>query len=203
MKYSTVLDSLQNLTNTTPSVGDLSKITGLTEKNLYARRSYDREFSEEEIKLIENYYKVSLLKQSGDTLQIDYYSDVCGSCGNGVFEFSTKKTQMAVPKNAFFTRFSSTKNYFVINAYGDSMQPMIFDKDKLIIEQWNGEQILDNRPYLFCYHDEIFIKKLVKNVDQLIIISENQLYDTRKLTGEQLNEVNIIGRIVGIIRDVG
>ena len=82
------------------------------------------------------------------------------------------------------------------------MQPLIFDKDKLIIEHWNGEQIIDNRPYIFCYKDEIFIKRLAKNVDQLLIISENKDYDIRKLSGNQLKDVNIIGQIVGLMRDL-
>ena len=153
---------------------------------------------------MEDYFKIDFtnVNQNNDNFNIDYYPDVCGSCGNGVFQFSMKKESIAVPKSAFFTRFSPVKNYFVVNAYGDSMTPLIFNNDKLIVQQWEGEQIIDNRPYLFCYKDEIFIKKLVKNVDQLMIISENQMYDTRKLTGDQLNEVNIIGQVVGLVRDL-
>lgn len=206
MRYSTLLDSLQNLTNTTPSVGDLSKITGLTEKNIYARRSYDREFSEEEIKKIENHYNIKLISQinivNKNSVVLDYYPDVCGSCGNGVFEFSTFKEQMIVPQSAFCSRFSPTKQYFVINAYGNSMSPTIMDKDKLIVEHWEGEQIIDNKPYIFCRNDEIFIKRLVKNVDQLLIIPDNKDYDTIKLTGNRMNEVDIIGQIVGLMRDL-
>ena len=140
--------------------------------------------------------------KSSDSVTLDYYPDVFGSCGNGVFELSPEKTQIIVPKNAFFEKFSPNKTYSVINATGNSMQPLIFDKDKLIIEHWNGEQIIDNRPYIFCYKDEIFIKRLAKNVDQLMIISENKDYDIRKLSGNQLKDVNIIGQIVGLMRDL-
>lgn len=82
------------------------------------------------------------------------------------------------------------------------MEPLILDKDKLIVEHWNGEQIIDNRPYIFCYKDEIFIKRLVKNINQLVIIPENKTYDTIKLSGEELNNVNIIGQVVGLMRDL-
>lgn len=140
--------------------------------------------------------------EDNDYIVLDYYPEVCGSCGNGAFEFSVRKELISVPKSSFFQRLSNVKNYFVINAIGNSMEPLIYDGDKLIIEQYEGEQILDNRPYLFCRNDEIFIKRLAKNVDQLMIISENKMFDVRKLEGEQLNEVNIIGQVVGLMRDM-
>ena len=82
------------------------------------------------------------------------------------------------------------------------MEPFICDKDKLIIETWQGEQIVDNKAYLFAYKDELFIKRLAKNVDQLMIIPENKDYDIRKLEGEQLKDVNIIGQVVGLMRSM-
>lgn len=133
---------------------------------------------------------------------LDYFPDVFGSCGSGVFQFSTKKEQIAIPKNSLFKNFTPEKQYFVINAYGNSMEPFICDKDKLVIESWNGEQIIDNKPYLFAYKDEIFIKRLAKNVNQLIIIPDNKDYDIIKLKDKELEEVNIIGQIVGLMREL-
>lgn len=137
-----------------------------------------------------------------NSIILDYYPDMFGSCGNGIFALSPVKEQLIVPKNAFFTHFSPVKKYSVINAYGNSMQPFICDRDKLIVEHYEGEQIIDNRPYIFCYKDEIFIKKLVKNVNQLIIIPENKDYDIIKLKGKDLEDVNIIGQIVGLMRNL-
>ena len=199
MRYSVLLDRLQNLINYKPSQAEIGKILDLRQTAISGRANRDSNFSDDEIKKIEQYYHIVI---EDDNLTIDYYPDVFGSCGNGVFELSPEKTQIIVPKNAFFEKFSPNKTYSVINAMGNSMQPLIFDKDKLIIEHWNGEQIIDNKPYIFCYKDEIFIKRLAKNVDQLMIISENKDYDTRKLSGEQLKDVNIIGLIVGLMRDL-
>lgn len=199
MRYSVLLDRLQNLINYKPSQSEIGKILDLRQTAISGRANRDSNFSDDEIKKIEQYYHIVI---EDDNLTIDYYPDVFGSCGNGVFELSPEKTQIIVPKNAFFEKFSPNKQYSVINAVGNSMQPLIFDRDKLIVEHWNGEQIIDNKPYIFCYKDEIFIKRLAKNVDQLMIISENKDYDTRKLEGEQLKDVNIIGQIVGLMRDL-
>lgn len=205
MRYSVLIDNLQNLTNSKVDISEIAKVIGKPARTLYTRGQRDTEFKQSEINQIEEFYKVNLSKSdtsNNNSVTIDYYPDIFGSCGNGVFELSPEKTQIIVPKNAFFEKFSPNKQYSVINAHGNSMQPLIFDRDKLIVEHWNGEQIIDNKPYIFCYKDEIFIKRLAKNVDQLMIISENKDYDTRKLEGEQLKDVNIIGQIVGLMRDL-
>lgn len=158
--------------------------------------------SKEIYKKIINDYGDLLTEKKDTNILIDYYPDVFASCGNGLVHYSPNKIQLEIPKRAFFTRFSSIKTYSMFNAYGDSMEPLIKDKDKIIVEHWNGEQIIDNRPYYFCYKNEIFIKKLVKNINQLLIISENKDYDTIKLQKEEMNDIHIIGQIVGLVRDL-
>ena len=206
MRYNALVDTLQNLINYKPSQKELGEALGLAQTSMSGRANRNSNFTDEEIAQIEKAYNVVIdsykPKTNNQNVTLDYYPDVFGSCGNGVFELSQEKEQIIVPKKAFFEKFSPNKTYSVINAYGNSMQPLIFDKDKLIVEHWNGEQIIDNCPYIFCYKDEIFIKRLAKNVDQLMIISENKDYDIRKLTGNQLNDVNIIGQIVGLMRDL-
>ena len=199
MKYSDLQPTLQNLTNENISIAKIADILGESRQTMHKRVSGAKgDVPADEIKLLEDAFGVSLI----ENIKIDYYPDVCGSCGNGVFQFSTKKEQLVIPKTAFFTRFSPVKEYFVINAYGNSMEPFICDKDKLIVEHYEGEQIIDNRPYVFCYQDEIFIKRLAKNVNQLVIIPENKDYDVIKLTGSELKDVDIIGQIVGLMRDL-
>ena len=197
------LIEISNRLNKKITYMDMARVLGYTKQ--YISIIKNEELTEAQKNKLEEYYKIDLSKSlpvSDDSVILDYFPEVCGSCGNGVFEFSTEKAQLSVPKDSFFTCFSPAKHYFVINAYGNSMEPLIYNRDKLIIEQYDGEQIVDNQPYLFCYRDEIFIKRLVKNVDQLVIIPENKMYDIRKLSEEQLNEVNILGQVVGLMRDL-
>lgn len=205
MRNSEVFSRLQNLINYIPTQREVVEKTGINQSTLSAKKIRDSKWTAEEIDKLNKAFGIDIYNkkaQLDDTIIIDYYPDIFGSCGNGVFALSPIKELVAVPRNAFFTRFSPAKQYSVINAYGDSMQPFIFDKDKLIVEHWEGGQIIDNRPYVFCYKDEIFIKRLVKNINQLIIIPENKLYDTIKLQGDELKEINIIGQIVGLMRDL-
>jgi len=197
------LIEIQNQTHTKVTYQELANVLGYTRQ--YVSLIKNDKITPKQQQKIEEHYKIDLTlssNQKENTITLDYYPDVFGSCGNGVFEFSMKKELLTVPKNAFFQKLSNVKKYFVINAYGNSMEPFIFDKDKLIVEHWEGEQIIDNRPYVFCYKDEIFIKRLAKNVNQLVIMPDNKDYDTIKLTESELKEVDIIGQIVGLMRDL-
>lgn len=219
MKYSEVLARLQNLTGLIPSQSQLCDITGVKQSAMSNRAKENSAFKQSDIQKLNDFYGINLYTNTlennhknikndvciipqSDKVLIDYYPEVCGSCGNGVFQFSTRKEQITIPRNAFWGHLSKSKEYFVINAYGNSMEPFICDKDKLVIETWQGEQIVDNKAYLFAYKDELFIKRLAKNVDQLMIIPENKDYDIRKLEGEQLKDVNIIGQVVGLMRSM-
>lgn len=78
------------------------------------------------------------------------------------------------------------------------MQPYIHDKDLLVVEHYGGEQIRDNRIYVFRIGDNIFIKRLVLNINQLVIKSDNVQYQPIVIT--ELDDVQIIGQIVGLMR---
>lgn len=202
MRYNDIIESLQNLTNREIKQVELANATGITRATMNYRKNCNIEFSYEDVRKIEQYFNVNFdKKEDSETFLMDYYPEVFGSCGTGVFELSQEKEQIRVPKNALFSQISPIKRYSVINAYGNSMQPFIYDADKLIVEHWEGEQIIDNRVYVFVYGTEIFIKRLVKNINQLVIMSDNKKYDTIKLTGKDLEKVHIIGQIVGLMRN--
>lgn len=135
-----------------------------------------------------------------DTIALDYYPDVFGSCGSGSFVFSEQKEVLQVPRR-LITSYDGFKKYSVINAVGDSMTPYIFDKDRLVVEHWQGEQIRDNRIYIFRFGDNIFIKRLVLNLDQIIVKSDNKEYGVRYIEKKDAGDFQIIGRIVGIWRE--
>lgn len=153
--------------------------------------------------LNDNKQQVNINKNTEEKIAVDYYPDVFGSCGSGKFVLSTQKEVIDVPKK-LFQHFSSVKKYSVINAVGDSMSPTIYDKDKLIVEHWDGEQIKDNQVYVFAYNNEIFVKRLVKNVDEIVITSDNPnpIYRPRFIEKDDMNNVLIIGQIVGLFREL-
>ena len=91
----------------------------------------------------------------------------------------------------------------MINATGNSMSPTIENGDKLIVEHWNGSQIQDNKIYVFCFNNEFFVKRLSKNLDEIIIKSDNPEYRVRTISGTTMNDLKLIGKIVGVIKSLG
>jgi len=205
MKWQELQEKVKNLTKRNIHAVELADALGIDKSGISIKKSRDKDVEEHEFKKIAQYFNLNfdeLREEPEETYLMDYYPEVFGSCGNGVFELSQEKEQIRIPKKALFTQVSSVKKYSVINAYGSSMTPTLCDMDRLIVEHYDGEQIIDNRIYVFCYNSKIFIKRLVMNVNQLVIISDNTDYDTIKLSEKDLNKVQIIGQIVGLMRDM-
>ncbi len=217
MRFSKAFKVLQNLSNAPVRPVDIATALGVSRSNINYKRDKDVELTDSDIKKLEDFFNISfsipkqyktayeILEKTEksmpeDCILLDYYPDVFGSCGGGSFVFSEQKEIIQVPRRCFQT-FSNFKKYSVINAIGDSMTPYIVDHDKLIVEHWNGEQIRDNRIYIFRFGDNIFIKRLVLNIDQIIVKSDNKEYPVRHIEKEDMKEFEIIGRIVGIWRE--
>lgn len=205
MRSSVLFESLQNLIGRKPSQNEIAKIIKTNQSTIANRVIRNSNFSDEEVELIEHVYNISLRgnRIEEETVPVDYFPEVFGSCGDGKFVLSEQKELIQVPKK-FFSHYSPAKKYSVINAVGESMMPNIHPKDRLIVEHWAGEQIRDNQVYVFCYNNEIFVKRLIKNVDEVVIKSDNPdpAYRTRFIEKSDMNNLLIIGEIVGLMRDL-
>lgn len=214
---------LQNLTNLKITQAKIGEALGTTRANISLRVKNESIATLEEIKKIVTFLNLpnphavlnALLNKNNtkvaeyfteedpgeeDTISMDYYPDIFGSCGGGSFVFSENKQVLEVPKK-LITSYNGFYKYSVINAIGDSMTPYIFDRDKLVVEHWHGEQIRDNRIYIFRFGDNIFVKRLVLNLDQIIVKSDNKEYSVRYIEKKDADDFQLIGRIVGIWRE--
>lgn len=184
---------------------ELAEVLGFSRATFYNKQESNADVTEEHIRKVESHYAIDIPRELGSDIELDYYPDVFGSCGGGAFVLSETRERISVPRKSFLTRVmpnvSNFKKYSVINAVGDSMQPNIYENDKLIVEHFDGGQIKDNKIYVFCYDNEIFVKRLVKNITQVVIKSDNTLYDPIKIDGKDPSFM-IIGEIVGMLRDM-
>lgn len=205
MKYSVLFDSLQNLINYKPTANEVASCLGVKDKALYARRARNSEFTYEELIKIENAYGIAGgltggIIQNNNTVEIDFYPDVFASCGFGLAVISEQKEKISVPK-ASIKNYSANKTYSVVTAQGESMQPYILNNDKLIIE--HTETIQDNKVHIFAYKDDIYVKRLIKNINEVVIVSDNsnkEIYSTQKVT--DFSELRVIGQVIGLMRDM-
>ena len=178
----------------------ISSIWGMDETAYSRKRKTGTEIKQKNIEQIEKRFGIQISTNNyiSDTVSLDFYPDVFGSCGEGAMVFSEAKEKLAVTKD-IITNYSASNQYSIISARGSSMSPTINDDDKLVIQHNLNEQIIDDTVYLFRYNDELFIKRLVKNVDQIVCISENPRFQDRIIEPKEDN-FSIIGKVVGLFR---
>lgn len=200
MQYNKLLDTLQNLTGITPTQAALAKILGIGASAMGNRAQRNSKFSIEEVQIIERHYGIDLTgtSKSSNLTELNYFPNVFGSCGTGLTVFDETSEKISVTKD-LIANYSPSNQYSIISARGSSMSPTLNDLDKLIIQHNLNEQIIDDTVYLFKYNDELFIKRLVKNVDQLVCISDNPRFEDRVITPSGDN-FTILGKVVGLFR---
>ena len=197
MKYNQCLDIIEKNIGERPAHAEIARILKCNPTTLVNRASRDSIIKDEEIAILEKCYGFSILNNT-NCVDLDFYPDVFGSCGTGCMVFSEAKEKLAVTKD-IITNYSASNQYSIISARGSSMSPTINDDDKLVIQHNLNEQIIDDTVYLFRYNDELFIKRLVKNVDQIVCISENPRFQDRIIEPKEDN-FSIIGKVVGLFR---
>lgn len=199
--YNWLAETLQKLTNVKISQQTIATALNVRQSTIGSRATSGKEFSINELIQIEQAMGLpagSLSGVNSSDITLDFYPDVFGSCGTGCMVFSEAKEKLAVTKD-IITNYSASNQYSIISARGSSMSPTINDEDKLVIQHNLNEQIIDDTVYLFRYNDELFIKRLVKNVDQIVCISENPRFQDRIIEPKGDN-FSIIGKVVGLFR---
>lgn len=203
MQYHELIERLQNLTKTKISQQAIGNILGLAQTAISSRIKSGKTFNVGELMEIERSMGLPVGCLSGveyndSNIELEFYPDVFGSCGTGCMVFSETSEKISVTKDVI-TNYSPNNKYSIISARGSSMAPTINDDDRLVIQHNVENQIIDDTVYLFRYNDELFIKRLVKNVDQIVCISENPRFQDRIIEPKGDN-FSIIGKVVGLFR---
>ena len=202
MKLDELIQLISNIAGITVNQSMLADSLGITRQTISNRIKTQSEVTVSEIRRVEEFFKISIFSSvTDDIAYIDYYTDVFASCGNGSIVFSSEKTKLPIPIS-MISGYSRNKLYSMINASGNSMSPTIDNGDKLIVEHWNGNQIQDNKIYVFCFNNEFFVKRLSKNLDEIIIKSDNPEYRIRTINRKSAAELILIGKNVATVKQL-
>ena len=203
MKLDELLSLLSKRVGIAVNQSMLADALGITRQTISNRIKNESEVTVSELKKVEEFFNISMFGEMPDDITyIDYYTDVFASCGDGSIVFSSEKNKLPI-STSMINGYSKNKLYSMINATGNSMAPTIDNGDKLIVEHWSGNQIQDNKIYVFCYNGEFFVKRLSKNLDEIIIKSDNPEYRVRTIGGKSIMDLILIGKIVATIKQVG
>lgn len=137
---------------------------------------------------------------SCNLVTLDFYYDIYASCGFGGTAASENSEKISLPAELLPQQINPNKKYSIIKVRGNSMEPEIKDGDLVLIEHYGNEQIIDNHIYIFMYENEIFVKRLSKNINEIIISSDNKDYAQVILGKDDINKLYIIGKVYGFAR---
>lgn len=131
-----------------------------------------------------------------NTVSLNYYPDIVAAAGyGGINEYEFRRQTMKFDR-VFLEQFLNVRSFDrldVIKIVGDSMEPFIHDGEIVLIERhheaMNGETVIANvngHIYVKRFHADPF-GKWVK------LVSENHIYGSLELEGDELEYFSIIG----------
>ncbi|MBS5801487.1 MAG: helix-turn-helix domain-containing protein [Brachyspira sp.] len=195
MKTKEALSEIIGFKKRNVSQQELGKVLGVTKQ--YIGQIMNKELTEEQLKLLEEHFRIDFTKVNKieNKITVDYYPDVIASCGPGGFEMSQECIQYDVPAT-LLPPAKNVKSYSMCHAKGNSMYPRIWDGDFVICEHKDNMKIENGEMYIFCFDDQIYLKRLTKNINQIVVESENPDFPTQYIEKEQMNDVHLIGHVI-------
>ena len=190
------INDLQNLTKQRITYAQVAEVLGLGSKQAAQNRVTRKQHLKEwEIIALDEAFLKSVNIHNRDYISVDYYPEVLESCGNGTFEMSQECVQYQVP-STLFPPSANVKGYSMCHAKGNSMYPRIWDGDFVILEHKDNMKIENGEMYIFCYDDQLYLKRLTKNINQIVVESENPEFPTQYIEREEMNNLHLIGHVI-------
>lgn len=129
--------------------------------------------------------------------------DIAVSTGHGVFGEDTEVTRrLAFRRRWLNYRGFSDKQLKVVFARGDSMEPTIKDNDSLLVNL-NSTAPIDGKIFVVRLGSDLYAKRIQKLWSGGIeLISDNKEYDKQVIPAEELEQLQVIGQVVWIGKDI-
>lgn len=128
---------------------------------------------------------------------------VAVSTGHGAFGEGAQVTR----RLAFRRRWLSYRGFKpeqlkVVFARGDSMEPTIKDGDSLLVNLASTSPV-DGKIFVVCLGEQLYAKRIQKRWDGgLELISDNKEYNSQVIPAAELEQLQVIGQVVWIGKDI-
>lgn len=90
----------------------------------------------------------------------------------------------------------SEKHLALINVLGDSMETTLSNGD-LILVDLRTNRVVDNSVYVLKLNGSLIVKRIQRKLDGSVVVkSDNNKYEPETVSGDMLEGLNIVGRVV-------
>ncbi|MBF0802932.1 MULTISPECIES: helix-turn-helix transcriptional regulator [unclassified Neisseria] len=148
-------------------------------------------------------------KQTPDNLNDEEFTlipffEVEVSAGHGAYEegVSEPSSHLAFRRDWLRTNGLHEKNLSCVMARGDSMEPTIGNRDTLLVDMSRAVP-RDGHIYVIRSSDTLWVKRIQKQIDgTLLLLSDNDAYPPMPLHLDQHPDIQVIGQVVNVSRDL-
>lgn len=129
-------------------------------------------------------------------LAIDFY-DYKLSAGTGTADWvpNRKESPLVFRENWFKAKRLNPSDLRAMYVRGDSMTPELHDWDTVIIDITDLE-IIDGSIYACVYKEKLYIKRIKRSEDGILLISSNHDYETMEVNADTADRFQLLGRMV-------
>ena len=130
--------------------------------------------------------------------------DVEVSAGNGAAAYGVAEpaNHLAYRKDWLKLRGLFAKDLNCVTARGDSMEPTINSKDTLLVDTSKNNP-RDGQIYVIRSSDVLWVKRIQRQIDgSLSLISDNPTYAPMQLNLDDHPDIQVIGQVVQISKDL-
>ncbi len=134
-------------------------------------------------------------KSAGGVIRVPRYDATLAAGAGSWNEGKRRLDDIPFTETFFQKRFGrpSGTGFAVLTASGDSMETKISDGDLLLIDE-TDTRIVDG-VLAFVLDGEARVKRFRRGIDGVSIMSDNPVYPEERLPLDQLDRINVIGRV--------
>lgn len=121
-----------------------------------------------------------------------------GAGCSATFEEVVDSRPMIYLRSWFQKRGINPKNCRRFSVHGESMEPLLFEGDKILVDCTPDQPVKSGHVYAIAVDGEDRVKRLVPLISgDMLVQSDNENYPTEKLTREEWDaRVQVIGRVI-------
>lgn len=120
--------------------------------------------------------------------------------GGGSLELKAVPVSEHPLPRAWLSRLGSPSAMVFMDVIGNSMEPGILDGDMVLVDQ-SFKEIAPKCILAVGYDEAIYIKRLEKHPEGVVMISDNSDYAPMTVAGDEMNSFRVIGKVVWLCRD--
>ena len=120
--------------------------------------------------------------------------------GGGSFEVGALPVSEHPFPRQWLAKMGSPTSMVFMDVVGDSMEPGIQDGDMVLVDQSN-RQIGPQSVLAVGLEDAIYLKRVEKRNDAILLHSDNNAYSDIEIYGDELDNFRVIGKVVWLCRD--